>query len=118
MQLSAVIKEKIIGSNKLFKDLELSIAVGEKVAIIGRNGVGKTSLFRILSGEDKDYEGEVQYRRGTTVMMTAQDHLNNSDGSCIEYILASLPRYAELHSMIQSYPQDAGNNLKKIGRYT
>ncbi|MGB5823466.1 MAG: ABC-F family ATP-binding cassette domain-containing protein [Proteocatella sp.] len=56
---------KSYGERTLFSDLEIEIYRNEKVALLGPNGVGKTTLFNILLGKDKDYKGEIAY--GTNV---------------------------------------------------
>jgi len=90
----------------------------EKVAIIGRNGAGKTTLFRILAREDGDFEGDMQVRKGATVIMTAQEHLDAKHHSCLDYILASLPDYTRLHHIIETYPETMGSNMRKITEYS
>lgn len=56
---------KSFGNREIFKNLDLEIFRGEKVALIGPNGVGKTTLFNVLLSKDKDYTGEFRY--GTNV---------------------------------------------------
>lgn len=118
MLLSAQIQNKTVGTKQLFAGLEITVRQDEKVAIIGRNGVGKTTLFRILAREDGDFEGDIQIRNGASVIMTAQEHLGDTSQSCVEYILGSLPRYTELHHIIETYPETMGNSMRKISEYT
>ncbi len=67
----------------LFEDLNLSIEVGERVAIIGPNGIGKTTLLRCLVGEEqaglKPDSGTVKWSENAAVGYFAQDH--NADFS-------------------------------------
>lgn len=56
---------KSFSDRLLFEDLNLEIFRGEKVALIGPNGVGKTTLFNILLGRDPDFSGQMNY--GTNV---------------------------------------------------
>jgi ATPase subunit of ABC transporter with duplicated ATPase domains len=58
----------------LFKDLNLTIAVGEKVAIIGPNGIGKSTLLRTLVGDLKPDSGVVKWSENSEVGYYAQDH--------------------------------------------
>ena len=42
----------------ILKDISLSFFPGAKIGVLGLNGAGKSSLLRIMAGEDKDFEGE------------------------------------------------------------
>ncbi|MEW6307253.1 MAG: ATP-binding cassette domain-containing protein, partial [Verrucomicrobiota bacterium] len=52
------------GYQRLLEGVTLSVAPGEKVGLVGRNGCGKTSLLKILAGEQKADTGEISRRRG------------------------------------------------------
>ncbi|MGE6322510.1 ATP-binding cassette domain-containing protein, partial [Pseudomonas oryzihabitans] len=58
----------------LFKRLGLQIEAGERVAIIGPNGIGKTTLLRTLVGEMAPQSGEVKWTDSADVGYFAQDH--------------------------------------------
>ncbi len=118
MLLTASIEEKSIGTKHLFSGLKLHVEQGEKVAIIGRNGVGKTTLFRMLVGLDKDYAGSVVTQPGARVIATAQEHTSLGDITVLEYILHRLPEYLELKRIIDTYPDTMGDDLRKITRYS
>lgn len=118
MILSAQVTNKLVGSRQLFVGLDITVREDEKVAIIGRNGAGKTTLFRILAREDNDFEGDVQVRKGATLIMTAQEHLDAHVTNCLDYILASLPDYSRLHHIVETYPETMGDNMRKITEYS
>lgn len=109
---------KTIGAKTLFTDLSLQIEEGERVGLVGRNGVGKTTLFGVLSGSDDDYSGEITRRRGLRAVMTAQEHYQHAKSTCLEYILGSLPEYTHLHRVVSTYPETMGHDLTKIQVYT
>ena len=67
---------KSFGDRELFKDFSVNIPPGSIVGIIGPNGVGKTTLFRMITGEDKDYEGTVKL--GDTVVLGYVDQSRDS----------------------------------------
>jgi len=112
------ITEKSFGDKTLMKDVKFSVDDGEKVGVVGRNGVGKSTLFGILAGTDNDYTGEVVFRRGITVATTAQEHHGLGEQTVIAYILSGLPEYPELKKIIDEYPLTMGDNMRKIEEYT
>ena len=112
------ITEKSFGDKTLMKDVKFSVDDGEKVGVVGRNGVGKSTLFGILSGKDTDYTGEVIFRRGITIATTAQEHHGLGDQTVMSYILGGLPEYSKLNKIIDEYPLTMGDNMRKIEEYT
>ena len=112
------ITEKSFGDKTLMKDVKFSVDDGEKVGVVGRNGVGKSTLFGILAGTDNDYTGEVVFRRGITVATTAQEHHGLGEQTVMAYILSGLPEYPELKKIIYEYPLTMGDNMRKIEEYT
>ena len=112
------ITEKSFGDKTLMRDVKFSVDDGEKVGVVGRNGVGKSTLFGILAGMDTDYTGEVIFRRGITVASTAQEHHGLGDQTVLSYILAGLPEYSSLKKIIDEYPETMGDNMRRIEEYT
>ena len=112
------ITEKSFGDKTLMKDVKFSVDDGEKVGVVGRNGVGKSTLFGILSGKDTDYTGEVIFRRGITIATTAQEHHGLGEQTVMSYILDGLPEYSKLKKIIDEYPLTMGDNMRKIEEYT
>jgi ATPase subunit of ABC transporter with duplicated ATPase domains len=112
------VTEKSFGPKVLMSGIKFSIDDGEKVGVIGRNGVGKSTLFGILAGTDKDFTGEIIYKRGTTVVATQQEHHNTGDTTVLQYVLQGLPEYADLSHIIETYPLTMGDDMKKIEAYT
>ena len=112
------ITEKSFGPKILMTGVKFSVDDGEKVGVVGRNGVGKSTLFGIVAGTDTDYTGEVIFKRGTTVVATAQEHHVSNNQTVLQYVLAGLPEYAELSRVIETYPETMGDNMRLINEYS
>ncbi len=112
------VTEKSFGPKTLMHGIKFSIDDGEKVGVVGRNGVGKSTLFGIISGADKDFTGDIIFKRGVTVVSTAQEHHDMGDTTVLQYVLQGLPEYKELSHIIETYPETMGDDMKKIEEYT
>ncbi|TAL15059.1 ABC-F family ATP-binding cassette domain-containing protein [Patescibacteria group bacterium] len=112
------VTEKSFGPKVLMSGIKFSIDDGEKVGVIGRNGVGKSTLFGILAGSDKDFTGDIIYKRGTVIVATAQEHHDMGDTTVLQYVLQGLPEYSDLSHIIESYPLTMGDDMKLIDEYT
>jgi ATP-binding cassette ChvD family protein len=67
---------KEFAGRKLFDDLSITIPPGAVVGIIGPNGYGKTTLFKMITGQDKDHTGKI--RLGDTVKLGYVDQSRDS----------------------------------------
>jgi ATP-binding cassette subfamily F protein 3 len=112
------VNEKSFGPKVLMTGVKFSIDDREKVGVIGRNGIGKSTLFGILTGQDKDFSGEIIYRRGVVVVATEQEHHALGDQTVLQYILAGLPEYPQLSHIIETYPMTMGSDMKMINEYS
>jgi ATPase subunit of ABC transporter with duplicated ATPase domains len=65
---------KSFDSDPLFKNLNLMVEVGEKVAILGTNGIGKTTLIKTLMGEFTPEQGDIKWSENANIGYYAQDH--------------------------------------------
>jgi len=72
--LQTIELSKEFDETKLFQKLDLMIEVGERVAIIGQNGVGKTTLLRTLMSELEASSGEFKWSENANLGYYAQDH--------------------------------------------
>ncbi len=114
MLISVEVSEKSFGSKTLYKDLDFDIQENEKVGLIGRNGTGKSTLFNIITGEDKDFEGDIGIKRGTIVVSSRQEHHGHENKTVLEYIQGDLPEYARLTHIIDTFPDTMGNDNRKL----
>ena len=76
------------GSEPLFKNLNLMVAVGERIAVIGPNGIGKSTLLKTLVGELTPDTGIVKWSENSEVGYFAQDHADDfaEDLTLIEWM--------------------------------
>lgn len=97
------IARKEIGDAVLLSDTSFRIEKSEKVAIIGNNGTGKTTLLGMLVGSATDYDGELTVKKGASVLWAQQEHTGLSTITAREYIKQGLPHFSHLSGVIEGY---------------
>jgi ATP-binding cassette subfamily F protein uup len=77
---------RALGEKLLFENLTFGIDQGQKLALVARNGTGKTTLLNILAGKDEPDEGNVVYRSGIGVQYLSQNPVFPNGSTAIEVL--------------------------------
>ena len=84
--------EKIFGDKVIFDDASLGIQQGDKIGIIGINGTGKSTLLRIIAGEEEPDRGEVIRQNGLKILYLPQNPEFPREGTLASYVLKGDPQ--------------------------
>src|SRR6266852_7648070 len=114
--------EKSFGAQDVLRGASLQVNPGEHVGLVGRNGAGKTTIFRLVNSEETPDRGDVVRARGLKLGLLGQ-HVHFEKGSTVhESALAAFGRLQQIeHEMheIEHRMADAGDDLEKIlARYS
>ena len=88
------------GDHPLLSEVDFSIEPGARIALVGRNGMGKSSLMRVLAGTEKLDSGVMNTTTGISVNYLPQDLPEASPTTVFDYIAGGL---AELRRATQSF---------------
>ncbi len=91
---------KSFGPDDIFEGISLSIPKGARIAVVGANGVGKTTLLRILIGQDFPNRGSVQQAKELTIGYLPQEATLVSEGTLWEHCLAVFQDILEMQSAL------------------
>ncbi len=80
------------GPRTLFSDVDLTLAKGDRLGLVGPNGSGKTTLLKILAGFEAPFEGERSSTRGLRVGLVDQEPVLDAGFTVLEIVLARLDR--------------------------
>ena len=72
------------GEKAVFKDVRFELPRGERIALVGKNGSGKSSILKLLAGEDVPYSGTLRVASGLTISYVPQD-TSFLEGDVISY---------------------------------
>lgn len=84
--------DKIFGDKVIFHDASLGIQQGDKIGIIGINGTGKSTLLKIIAGEEEPDTGEVIYQNGLKILYLPQNPEFPREGTLASYALKGDPQ--------------------------
>lgn len=108
---------KSYGTQDVLRGASLQVNPGEHVGLVGRNGAGKTTIFRLVRGEETSDRGEVVRARGVKLGLLDQ-HVHFKPGSTVhESALAAFGRLQQIeHEMheLEHRMAEPGDDLEKI----
>lgn len=98
--MSGVTKTFKNANTPVLKDIYLSFFYGAKIGILGLNGSGKSTLLKIISGLDKNYQGDVVFSPGYTVGLLEQEPQLDENKTVIEVVREGV---SEIMSILDEY---------------
>ena len=96
--LTATNLAKSFGANDIFSDVSLSIPQHARIGLVGANGVGKTTLLRILLGEESPSEGQVHCAQGLRVGYLPQEAIQTTERTLWQECLLPFEHLIKLQS--------------------
>ena len=91
-----------LGGPQIFDQADFKLHSGEKVGLVGRNGEGKSTLFRLLQGALKPDQGVIEIQQGIRVSSLIQEVPRELTGSIADVVASGLP---ELAGFLKAYHQ-------------
>ncbi|MCU0316665.1 MAG: ATP-binding cassette domain-containing protein [Fimbriimonadaceae bacterium] len=110
MLLSVSQVAKNFGIDVVLEDVSFRIDAKEKVALVGRNGTGKTTLLRILTQEEEPDRGFVQWARGAKVGKLRQEHPVNLNNTVLEEAQAGAAHLFQMQERLRALEAILDNN--------
>jgi ATP-binding cassette subfamily F protein 3 len=106
---------KSFGSRQILDGLDLDVEPGARLGLIGPNGGGKSTLLRILAGEEVADAGEVTQRRGLVVAFLPQQ-LEGDERDALETLRGARPDLDELEHELAQIEQSLGAQTEDLDR--
>ncbi|MCK4704157.1 MAG: ATP-binding cassette domain-containing protein, partial [Gammaproteobacteria bacterium] len=84
------------GGPAILEQISLSIEAGERVSLLGRNGTGKSTLLKVISGLVKPDAGEIDVNKSVKIASLEQEVPYDLEGSIFDVVASGLGSKAEL----------------------
>ncbi|MFP3898434.1 MAG: ABC-F family ATP-binding cassette domain-containing protein [Dehalococcoidia bacterium] len=97
---------KSYNDHGLFSGVSVTVGMSDRIAVIGRNGTGKTTLFEIIAGNIVPDSGSVSLRRDTTIGYLRQDVQPSSERTLLEYVSSSSDVVSDLAHKVRLVQED------------
>jgi len=130
LRLSGVVRE--IGSFVILDHISASIALGDRIGLVGPNGEGKTTLLRLIAGPDEPDSGEIVRKKGISIGLLSQEaHLDEAfmasptvrsavrrGASHLETMESQLAELERAHRVTDGEYEELQHRFEVLGGYT
>jgi ATP-binding cassette subfamily F protein 3 len=112
--LSVASISKSYNASYLFRDISFNVGMKDRIAIIGQNGTGKTTLFEIIAGNVAPDIGSVTVRRGTVVGYLRQDIMPSSEKRLLDEVISSSVNINKMAHKIQLLQEELADEKDEV----
>jgi len=111
-----------MGQHKLLDKVSFAVEKGERICLIGRNGAGKSSLFRVIEGKMNSDDGLIERSQDLTVASLAQEPSGSEEGSVFDIVAQGLGDAGQLiaeyhdvsHQMAENYTDQLMTQMDRL----
>lgn len=107
---------KTYGFNKVLNNIDLTIKKGEKIALIGSNGCGKTTILKLIAGKEFVSSGDISIRNNIKIGYLSQVP-EVVDIKVKDYIYNAFDEILKLKDELEKYEKDLTSDTKIINKY-
>ncbi len=100
---------KSFGGRTLFHDVSYKLPAGRRVALVGGNGVGKTTMLEIIVGIQRADAGDVHVAKGARIGYLPQELTEQVDGSVIDEVLRGAAHVSDLEELVVRLSQEVAD---------
>ena len=104
---------KSYSDQELFSGVSFNVGMSDRIAVIGRNGTGKTTLFEIIAGNIMPDSGSISLRRDTAIGYLRQDIQTSSGRTLLEHVSSSSHVVSDLAHKIRLIQEDLAEEKDK-----
>ncbi|MBS3742075.1 MAG: ABC-F family ATP-binding cassette domain-containing protein, partial [Candidatus Cloacimonetes bacterium] len=112
--------KKSYGAHQVFTDLNLEVNKKDRVGLVGRNGSGKTTIFRLIAGLENYQFGKISLTRNKTIGYLEQNPVYHSKKPVIEILKQGLADILKLKNKLEDISHkmqnEEGKKLKQLMR--
>ncbi|MCC2656751.1 MAG: transporter ATP-binding protein [Panacagrimonas sp.] len=105
-----------LGATVLLEDVNLVVERGERIAVLGRNGMGKSTLLRVIDGETAVDSGEIVRAQSLRVARLVQDVPADLEGTVFDIVAAGLGEVGEVLARYEHAVLEHPERLDELGR--
>ncbi|MDF2952011.1 MAG: abc-f [Anaerocolumna sp.] len=96
---------KFYGANKIFENITFEVKTGERIGLIGQNGCGKTTIMKILMGQEDYQSGEITYRKDVRIGYLNQIPAYDENVKTIEVLRSAFEEVFQIKNQMKDLEQ-------------
>jgi ATPase subunit of ABC transporter with duplicated ATPase domains len=106
------------GGKKVFENIRLNFLPGVKIGVVGVNGTGKSTLMRIMAGQDKEFQGEAWAAEGATVGYLPQEPELDANLSVRENVMLGVKAKKDIldryNDLAMNYSDETADEMAQL----
>ena len=107
--------KKNYGLKNVLNGVTFEVKTGERIALIGENGSGKSTVLKIINGDEKQNTGIINIRKGSTIGFLKQVYDKEQDNLVVEsYLKRSFESYMEIEERLKELENSMAKETKNF----